>query len=203
MRTAESLDLTDRHIVEMMRLEPDVTQARIAERLKLSQPSVAARIKRLKDSGILVARVGLSIHKLGLIIGDVTLSVKAPHELLSKFAYCPCFLGGCTTSGERNVLLVFAAEDISSLQGIIDQRIRDDPHTSNISFKILNGLDSFGHCPMLCPEKKETSPCGACCSACTQYLAGDCLGCPATVDYRGSFWSSTNGNRKLVLAQPV
>lgn len=187
----------------MMRLEPDITQAGIAKSLGLSQPSVAARIKRLKDSGILVARIGLDLHKLGLIMGDVTLSVKAPHELLSKFACCPCFLGGCTTTGERNVLLVFAAEDISSLQGIIDQRIRDDPRTSNISFKLLNGLDSFGHCPMLCPEKKETTPCGARCSACTQYLAGDCLGCPATVDYRGSFWSSTNGNHKLVLAQTV
>lgn len=203
VRTTKSMDLTDRRIVDEMRRNPDITQASIARELGLSQPSVAARIKRLKDSGILVSRVGLDLHGLGLVVGDVTLSVRAPHEMLSKFISCPCFVGGCTISGEQNALLIFAAEDISSLQGIIDQRIREDPHVLNVRFKILNGLDSFGNCPMLCPEKKELSPCGTRCSQCSQYEAGDCFGCPATYDYRGSFWSSTNGNRKPLLKQPV
>ncbi len=187
----------------MMRLEPEITQVEIARSLGLSQPSVAARIRRLKDSGILVNRVGLDLHRLGLVVGDVTLSVKAPHDLLSRFACCPCFLEGCTTSGQQNVLPVFAAEGIFFLQGIVDQRIRDDPHVLNVSFKILNGMDSLGHCPKLCPTKKEISPCGTRCSTYPQFVANDCVGCPATFDYRGQFWSSKNENRKLVLAQPL
>jgi Lrp/AsnC family leucine-responsive transcriptional regulator len=197
------MDFTDRRIVDLMRTNPDITQASIAHELGLSQPSVAARINHLKGSGVLVSRVGLNLHELGMVVGDVTLSVQAPHELLSSFAGCPCFVGGCTTSGEQNALLIFAAEDISSLQGIIDQHVREYPRVVNVRFKVLNGLDSFGYCPALCPERKELAPCGARCSQCSQYKAGDCYGCPATFDYRGSFWNSTNGNRKPLPAQPI
>jgi Lrp/AsnC family leucine-responsive transcriptional regulator len=197
----KSLDLTDRRIIDEMRIDPYITQASISRKLGLSQPSVAARVKHLRDSGTLVSRVGLDLHGLRLAVGDVTLSVRAPHEMISQFKNCPCFVEGCTTSGEQNTLLIFAAEDVSSLQGIIDERVRDYPHVSNVHFKILNGLDSLGYCPVLCPEKKELSPCGRSCSQCSQYRANDCVGCPATFDYRGVFWSSTNGNRKPVLAQ--
>jgi DNA-binding Lrp family transcriptional regulator len=60
------LDFTDRRIVDEMRGNPDITQASIAHELGLSQPSVAARIKRLKDSRILVSRVGLDLRKVEL-----------------------------------------------------------------------------------------------------------------------------------------
>jgi Lrp/AsnC family leucine-responsive transcriptional regulator len=201
LRTAKSLDFTDRRIVEKMRLEPEITQAGIAKNLGLSQPSVAARIRRLRDCGLLAERVGLNLHKLGFVVGSVTLSSNEPYRLLSKFRSCPCLLDGSTVSGTENLLLIFAAEDVPSLQGIVDQSIRKDPDAKNVSFRLLNGLDSAARCPALCPEKKELSPCGIRCSRCSQYEAGDCFGCPATFDYRGAFWSSTNGNHKPVLAQ--
>jgi Lrp/AsnC family leucine-responsive transcriptional regulator len=203
MHSTCSMDLTDRRIVDIMRLEPDITQSELARRLGFSQPSVAARIARLKRDGILVSRVGVNMRKLGLAVGDATLSANDPYKLLSKFESCPCFLYGGTFSGTQNVLLVFAADDVSSLQGIVNQRLRKEPGASEVNFKIIDGLEAVACCPKLCPAKANVSPCGNDCSRCVEYTVGHCVGCPATVHYYGTFWNSERRRLPQVVAAPM
>ena len=179
----------------MMRLDSDVSQTAIARRLRLSQPSVAARIKRLRDAGVLVTHTGLRLHRLGLLVGTATLSSSSPYQLLSKYRSCPCVLGGFTTSGHENVVLVLAGENAGSLQGIVDQHLRKDPCVQSVDFRLLGeDIDELGLSPSLCPERKESTPCGTLCSGCVQYVAGHCSGCPASFDYRGSFWNANSKN---------
>jgi len=172
-----------------MRLEPNITQAALAEKLGLTQPSVSARIKHLKDAGILVSRVGVDIKKLGLVVGAVSLSTSVPYYFLSKFKGCPCFIEGSVIGGEQNLFLMFAGEDYRSLQSIVDRRLRSDRRVRDADLHVVSGLESAALCPVLFVEKGTKSPCGAICSQCAPYKEGACLGCPATWDYRGSFWA--------------
>ncbi|MBN1861231.1 MAG: winged helix-turn-helix transcriptional regulator, partial [Candidatus Thermoplasmatota archaeon] len=48
-----SLDEKDRKIISLLHDNHEISQEEIAKKVKLSQPSVAMRIKRLKERGIL------------------------------------------------------------------------------------------------------------------------------------------------------
>ena len=47
------LDDRDNSILSMLLKDPNVSQEEIAKKIKLSQPSVGARIKKLKEKGVL------------------------------------------------------------------------------------------------------------------------------------------------------
>jgi len=186
------LDSIDRRMIEFMRLEPQISQSELSRRLGISQPSVAVRIRRLKDAGILIFRAGLNLRKLGLLVGSATVSAEDPHRVISRFKGCPNLLCASSISGQQNVLLIFVGEDMASLQGIIDQHVRREPGVRDVDFRLLGkGLGDYAFCPSFCFDRRNVSPCGSRCSLCVHYTDGDCVGCPASFDYRGSFWNFT------------
>jgi len=202
LRNSRLLDSVDMHILDLLRQEPSITQTRLARELGVSQPWIATRIKRLEQKGILTMSIGVNLERLGLVVGVVGLSTKSPYHLMKKYRCCPYFLRGLILSGERNVSLAFCGEDTSSLQGMVDQHIRKEPDVSGVDFKLIaHAVDQPAVCPRLVLDRKEESPCGTRCEDCIQYESGGCVGCPATVYYRGKFWNG--GNRHHELEAPL
>ena len=198
MKNSLLLDSMDMRILDLLRQTPAITQTRMAKELGVSQPSVAARIRRLEQKGILTMSMGVNLERLGLVVGVVGLSAKNPYRLLRKYRCCPYFLRGLILSGERNVSFNFCGEDTPSMQGIVDQQIRKEPDVSNIDFRLITHVvDDLAVCPRFVLDKKEESPCGTRCEDCVQYESGSCVGCPATVYYRGRFWNGNNRHREL------
>ncbi len=197
------LDLLDMRIISLLHETPDITQSKLAEELGISQPWVATRIRHLRQRGILNVSVGIDIQRLNLVSGVVGLTSKNPHRVLRKYRSCPSFLMGLVFAGERNVSLTFCSEDIASLEGLVDHCIRNDPDVSNVAFSLISysvGVTSV--CPRLVFDRKKETPCGTSCGDCDQYEGANCLGCPATIYYRGKFW---NGNKQnhTIEAPPV
>jgi Lrp/AsnC family leucine-responsive transcriptional regulator len=198
------MDSIDRKIVTMLRRDPYATQAEIAEELGLSQPSVAARMKRLKEDDLMLVRVGLDPGRAGLLVGKVEFTAKDPQRVLQKFQSCPCLIGHLVTSGRNNMTLFFASEWMTALQGIVDHHLRGDPEIEDVNFSlVVSGLRELAVCPTLCVERREISPCGGICTDCLQYARGGCTGCPATVYYRGSFYTQERGRRARALAEGI
>jgi Lrp/AsnC family leucine-responsive transcriptional regulator len=198
MRGSRLMDSTDMRILDLLRHSPEITQTRLAQELKVSQPWVATRIRRLKQKGILMMSMGVNLERLGLAIGMVAFSAKSPYQLARKFRCCPNFLRGLILSGERNVCLYFCGENLPSLQGIVDQHIRKEPEVSNVEFRVVTHvMDEFAVCPRLVLNREEEAPCGPSCPECVQYETEGCVGCPATTYYRGQFWNSNGGNREI------
>ena len=68
------IDKKDRKIITMYAKNSDVSQEEIARQISLSQPSVAMRIKKLKDNGALQTQTGINPLKMGLYMAKVDIS---------------------------------------------------------------------------------------------------------------------------------
>ena len=198
MQENSSLDLLDKRIVRLLYQTPDITQSKMAEELGVSQPWVATRINHLKQRGVLSSSVSLNIRRLGLVSCVVRLTAKDPYHILDKYRKCPCFLTGLVLADGKNVSLVFCAEDVPSLEGIVDQCIRKEPDVDNVELGLVTySLGSNNVCPELVTMKSEMSPCGVRCSICPQFQHGNCLACPASVCYKGRFWNENNRHNHM------
>ena len=110
MNMTTRMDDKDKTIISMYSADSDVSQDAIAKVIRLSQPSVAARVARLKASGALEASVGINPLKMGLYLAKVDLASTRPNEIIDMFLGCPYFANGFSVSGRHNLSLFFFSE---------------------------------------------------------------------------------------------
>ena len=72
MREFLDLDKRDREILSLLEKNPEMSQSDIAEKLKISQPSVSARMHKLKQKGALAHVVGMNLKKVDLYMARWT-----------------------------------------------------------------------------------------------------------------------------------
>ncbi len=118
--------------------QPDISQSEIAQQVGLSQPTVGARIQKLRTSGAITASVGMDLKKVGLNLAKVDLTTKDSIEIINQFKHCPYFLNGLIVSGRENLSLFFAAEDISTIEAIVDRHLRSNPSVSGVDMGIMS-----------------------------------------------------------------
>ncbi len=185
------LDDKDRAIISMLAEDPETPQERMAEKIRLSQPSVAARVARLRREGALEKQVGINPLKMGLYLAKVDLSSTRPDEIMSMFRDCPYFANGFSVSGQHNLCLFFFSESVTTLEAIVNGHIRSHPSVLDVDFNIVISAENAFIVPaVLRPERRREPPCGMkgkCCD-CASFTAGKCMGCPATGQYQGSFY---------------
>jgi len=181
------VDLKDLKIISMYSEDPEVSQEVVAERLGISQPAVAARIKKLKHMGALKHRVGIDPLEVGLHVAKVDVSTINVNKILGKFKNCPYFLEGFVTTGKNNLCLLFMAEDLSTLEAIVDNHLRMDVDVRDVEFNVVVSAVRGIVAPVrVYEELEERPPCGdaVVCSECPSFKAGSCMGCPALVRRR-------------------
>lgn len=185
------LDNKDRTIISMYAVNPDVSQEEIAKVIKLSQPSVAMRIKKLKENGAIETQTGINPLKMGLYMAKVDISSNNPGEILGMFKDCPYFANGFSISGKNNLCLFFVSESIATLEAIINGHVRPNKSVTDVDFNIVIATEKDFVVPsILTPEKSENPPCGVLvkCNNCQAFKDDKCLGCPATGMYEGWFY---------------
>jgi Lrp/AsnC family transcriptional regulator, leucine-responsive regulatory protein len=185
------LDDKDRTIISMYAEDPDVSQESIAKKVKLSQPSVAARIAKLRESGALAQQLGVNPLKLGLYLAKVDISSTRPDEILRMFSGCPYFANGFTISGKSNLCLLFFSESIATLESIVNGHLRSNPSVTDVDFNIVITAERDFIVPsMLDFEHCDDAPCGIKmnCRDCPSFKSVKCMGCPVTGQYQGTFF---------------
>lgn len=184
-----SLDQKDRKIISLLHENHDISQEEIAQIIKLSQPSVAMRIKKLKERGIIDHLIGVNINKVGVYVVKVMVRTTNTTKILNMFRNCPFFLNGFVISGTENLMLLFAGEDLASLESIIDNRIRPDKDVQSADFNIIISSIKDLVMPIKIGERPlNKPPCGIEYKGCRAYAENRCFGCPATNRYKGTFW---------------
>ncbi|RLI89462.1 MAG: Lrp/AsnC family transcriptional regulator [Archaeoglobales archaeon] len=183
------LDEKDKKILEILEENPEISQNEIAKFVGLSQPSVGARIKKMKELGIINHTYGINIRNPGLYILKVDIKCRQPRELLKLFEGCPFFLNGFIVAGNRNLTMFFIGEDLSTLEAIVDQHIRPNPDVYDIDVGIVVRAERDTVVPMkIHIERANVPSCGSNCGECEYWLNELCLGCPVTGHYRGKIW---------------
>ena len=180
------IDEVDKRILSLLAENSELSQSEIGRFLKMSQPAVAARLRKLKQRGIIMHQVGVNLRKTKLGFVRVDVSTNNSGEILKLFEKCPLFLNGFVTSGNRNLCLFLVSEDLASLDACIDRHVRANPNVSDVEFSVvLSSARDFISPLKMIREKAEFSPCGGRCEKCSYYKSKRCLGCPSTIYYKG------------------
>ncbi|MFB0564022.1 MAG: Lrp/AsnC family transcriptional regulator [Candidatus Lokiarchaeia archaeon] len=185
------LDEKDREILALLSEDPEMPQEQVAEIINLSQPSVAMRIKKLKEKGVFEKIYGINPLKMGLSIAIVEVYTTNSAKILEIFENCPYFLNGFIVSGRNNVLLLLIGENMHTLQSIIECHIGSLSEVKDIEFNIIISAAKELILPYQMKIKILDRPlCGfdQDCSKCKWYQENRCLGCPTMVHYKGKVW---------------
>lgn len=183
------LDDKDRMIISIFERDPGIAQAEIAQQVGLSQPTVGARILKLRQSGVIISTVGMDLKKIGLNRAKVDLTTQDSNEVINLFLKCPYFMNGMIVSGQKNLTMFFAAEDIGTLEAVVDKHLRSNPAVTSVDLGIIiSSVRDVIKPVKMALDKKDISPCGCNCRECQYYQAERCIGCPATIHYKGNFW---------------
>lgn len=186
MKSLEKLDETDRKIASLLVENPDLSQSAIARQLKMSQPAIYARMKRLRNNGTITHVVGINLNNTKFYITKVEMTAKDPWKVLDFFKNCPMYLNGLITSGRHNLCLFFVSEKLQAIESCINHHIRKNPNVVDVEFNVVITPAKDWVVPVkLWNEKTDKSPCGKRCTEQPCYLSEKCLGCPATVFYKG------------------
>jgi len=185
------IDEKDKVIISLFAENPHMSQEEIAKEIGLSQPSVAVRIKKLREGGGLATQTGIDPQKLGLYLAKVDISSNNTSLILNMFKNCPYFANGFTVSGKYNLCLLFMSENIATLEAIVNGHIRTHESTMDVDFNIvINSEKDFIVPVVLNSEHREKPPCGMMthCLDCQSFKDKKCMGCPATGEYQGWFY---------------
>lgn len=185
------LDDKDREILALLSEDPDIPQEQIAEIINLSQPSVAMRIKKLREMDIFQKICGVNPLKMGLYIAKVEVSTTNSSKILEMFKNCPHFLNGFTVSGKNSVFMLLIGEDILSLQSIVECHLGQLPEVKEMEFNIIISAAKDLNLPYQMKIKIMDRPlCGSehNCVECNKYKEQRCLGCPTMSYYKGNVW---------------
>jgi DNA-binding Lrp family transcriptional regulator len=185
------IDDKDRIILSLTHDNQNISQEEIAKKLKISQPSVAVRIRKLKEKGLIDQIIGVNLNKVSLKVAMVRIATTNTEKILNMFRDCPFFINGFIITGKDNLVLLLAGDDMPSLESIIDSHIRPDNDVQSVDFDlIITSIKNF-----IVPIKIPTGnlnnpPCGQNhkCKDCNAYNSKRCLGCPSTGNYKGTFW---------------
>ncbi len=131
------IDEKDSKILNWFMKDPFLSQNEIAERLKLSQPSINARIQKLKTKGILNFDVGMSFNKTNLFLSRIDFTATDPNKVLDNLKKCTFFANGFIMSGKNNVSVFFINETMKKADEIINEHLRSNPLISDINVSFI------------------------------------------------------------------
>ncbi|MBW2990587.1 Lrp/AsnC family transcriptional regulator [Candidatus Woesearchaeota archaeon] len=131
------LDDRDNTLLSMIQKNPKISQEEIAKKIKLSQPSVGARIRRLQQKGILHNISGVNFRVVDLSLAKVDINSTDTTAVIKEFKDCPFFINALVTSGKYNLCLFFMATDLKRLEGIVNYHLRGNPKVKEIEMNIV------------------------------------------------------------------
>jgi len=131
------LDTRDNIILSLLQKNPEISQEEIAKKIKLSQPSVGARIRKLQQKGILYIVNGVNFRIVDLNLAKVDVYATDTTAIINEFKDCPFFINGLITSGHHNLCLLFMATDLKRLEGIVNYHLRGNPKVKDVQLNIV------------------------------------------------------------------
>jgi len=166
----EKLGLDDKDVIVLNTFmkKPESSQSELAKILKLSQPSVNARIQKLKAQGLLSEQYGIDTNKANMALARVDCTANNAKQLLDHLKQCSFFVNGFTLSGVHNVSMFIVAHSLKKIESIVDKHLRCNPNVKNIEMSVVVSATK----PFICQidlEKEQHESCQnpGSCDTCT------------------------------------
>jgi len=118
-------------------------------------------------------------------------SAEAMQRLLERFKDCPRVVNIFKTIGGYNLIALVVAENQDTLESISIEKcsLRSSKGIRRSEFYPMGNIYFTSFISIrehLTHKEKQIAPCNVDCKPCTRYSNGECVGCPATVHYKGT-----------------
>ncbi len=190
----DDLDEVNRKIISKLQQNGRTTFEELSEIVGFSSMGVKKRVDRLLDKGILKVSSLLNVEKLDLQAAVVLIEIEsseALEKLLIRFEKCPRVVNIFTTLGGYNLIALVVAENQDTLESISVEKcsLRSGEGIRRSEFYPIGNIL---YSPFLLirehltHKERTTTPCNVDCQPCNRYKSRECVGCPATIYYRGT-----------------
>ena len=188
------LDEVDRKIISQLQIDGRTSYKKLSELVGYTPMGVKKRLKKLIDKGIVKISALLNLRELNLSAAVVLLemeSSEAMKRVLRRFKECPRVIQIYTTLGGYNMIALVVAEDQKTLESISVEKcsIRSGKGIRRSEFYPIGNIYYSPFMPIrehLAHKGRTITPCNVNCEPCERYRLNLCVGCPATIYYRGS-----------------
>ncbi len=184
-----SLDFDEIDLRIMKSLSQDCRKSttQVAKEAGISRPTAIARIKGLAAKHLLDFGAKVNVTKMGFKLAMLSLesgNAEENQNFVKKLSVCPRVLQLTQTVGKPEYTAIVVAEDSDTLLSAIEC-LRSVMGARIVAWQRVKPVlgESFDLKILL--EKCEFTPCGKKCGLCASYKESECLGCPATEEYRG------------------
>jgi Lrp/AsnC family transcriptional regulator, leucine-responsive regulatory protein len=161
------LDNRDNIIISLLQKNPNVSQEEIAKKIKLSQPSVGARIKKLQQKGVINTINGINFKTVDLSLAKIDVTSTDTNAIVEEFKDCPFFINALITSGKHNLCLFFMATGLEQLEGIVNHHLRGNPKVKDVELNIVISTVKDFIMPLnIDPENSKQTNCKQECKTC-------------------------------------
>lgn len=185
------LDEVNLHIFNSLSETGKVNYSKIGKEHNLSHVSIKNRYERLINRETIKPAVLFNFSQYNYKLGVLLLEIdgKAIQKIQNIYKNCPRLICLFSVVGEYNYLLIFFAENLSTLETLVNSCMLYNLEGVRKSTVMLlsENLDN-NFLPIrwsLFQNIAEDSPCGTSCEYCKAFIQERCLACPVSTHYRG------------------
>jgi DNA-binding Lrp family transcriptional regulator len=188
------MDDVDRKIISQLQSDGRATLEELAEQVGFTSMGVRKRLQKLVSQGSIQVLALLNPFSFKLFPAIVLMemeSAEAMQNLLERFKDCPRVVHIFKTIGGYNLIALVVAEDRDTLESISIEKcsLRSSAGIRRSEFYPIGDIHFAPFLPIreyLTHKGRNTAPCHVDCKPCTRYINGKCVGCPATIHYKGT-----------------
>ncbi len=188
------MDEIDRKIITQLQTDGRTTLEDLSKITGYSNVGTKKRLQNLIKKGAIKIQALINPTALGLYPAMVMLEMEnaqALQDLINRFEDCPRIIQMFKTIGGYNLIALVIAESKDTLESISIEKcslrcskgIRRSefyPISETYYSPFLQIRENLVH------KEKTQSPCNINCDPCKRYETKKCVGCPATIHYRGT-----------------
>lgn len=188
------MDEVDRKIISDLQLNGRITLKELAKSTGYTSMGVRRRLQRLLEQNAVKVSALINPFYFKLFPAIVLLemeSAEAMQNLLERFKDCPRVVQIFKTLGGYNLIAIVVAEDQNTLESISIEKcsIRSGAGIRRSEFYLVSDIYFSQLIPVrnyLASRREKIAPCKVNCKSCSRYTSKKCVGCPATIDYKGT-----------------
>ncbi len=191
MKQMGEISRTKKKILSILSGDGRKSLVDIARALGITHVAVRKHLNQLEEQEIMRVRAEVNPEKTGLKLVLVFMEIEDEEhmtEITRRFRECPRIALLASMVGGYNLMALMVAENNDVLECISTVCVvRRMKGIRRSEVYLVSDLIEPRFLPLKITAEKirQTAPCGRNCLECRKYIENKCLGCPATIHYRG------------------
>ncbi len=188
----EKLGNTKKKILSILYEDGRKSLVDLARELGITHVAVRKHLAQMEKQDLMKVQAGVNPVKMGLKLVLVFMEIDNEEhmmDIVEKFRDCPRIVFLASMVGGYNLVALMVAENDYVLECISTVcAVRRMQGIRRSEVYLIADIVKPRYLPVKITYEKKMgkAPCGRDCSKCPRYTGNKCLGCPATIHYRGT-----------------